>query len=173
MGFDVAALPVPREPGIGKAQHVSRSFKITLLVQAKHAVPVFPEPRGKVFLFSAALAMPEPADDGRAVVHHPGVGGEHQVGQARHRRHPFEFGAGVLFQHAGEGPPLGPARVLVHGVGETHPRVDFVLNPEMIRWANQEACHDVTPANPMPGPIVEGRKPHPSRGRWIGNCRGR
>ncbi len=173
MGFDVATLPVPPEPGIREAQHVPRSFEITILFQADYAISVFAEPSCKVFLFSPAFRMPEPADDGRTVVHHAGIGGEHQVGQARNGRHPFEFGAGVLFQHVGEGPPLGLAHVLVDGVGQTHPRIDFILDPEVIRWANQEACHDVTPAGRGPGPVVAGRMPHPSRGRWIGSCRGR
>ena len=89
--------------------------------------------------------MPEPADDDCAVVQQARIGGEYQVGQACNRRHSFELDAGVFFQHAGEGPPLGLARFLVHGIGEPHPRVDFVLNPEMIRWANQEACHFLAP----------------------------
>src|SRR6202023_1326585 len=142
MRFDVGTELVTAKKCVAGEKRVAFTFEIVIIGQPGDLEAAFFHPAGKMRRFAGALFVPKVAWDKLFPDSESGVGCKNHVRQVWLRRDELnfviQFGKGRV-----QTAPLllrdrcfGPARA-------AHPRIDFVLDAVVIRWAKQELAHKI------------------------------
>src|SRR6266480_6511820 len=149
MRLDVRAKPVTAKQNVTAKETVALAFKNELGRQLHYFEPVLGKPTLEMTFFAPPFLVTEAAENESLADHQPCVRGKHQIRQTRLGRQQIDL-ATERSERVAQRLPLNTRQPWFCIPRPAHPGIDLVFNAVVIRRAEQQPAHRLSPPSQDP-----------------------